>query len=129
MAHSRDANVQTTELSRAIWSIRKHNKMGTQTLGEALGVSHSAISRYESGSINPGIKVLLGLLPLAEAPWERRAVLHELKNRGFADILLSIRKAGLLSEPGSTSPVCEPMPANTISESPVSSDTLAEAAS
>ncbi|MBZ5584247.1 MAG: helix-turn-helix domain-containing protein [Acidobacteriia bacterium] len=54
-----------TELAQAIAELRHRNGWSTTEMARHLGVSHSSVSRYESGKMDPGILVLERLFWLA----------------------------------------------------------------
>jgi transcriptional regulator with XRE-family HTH domain len=95
-----------TEFARAVWSIRKHCRMGQTAFAAVIGVTPSQISRYESGLSKPDLKPLLKLLCEARTPIEQHPILQQLKDHGLDDVLRCLRLAGLLSQPSPTHTVC-----------------------
>ncbi len=66
-----------SDLAKVIRGIRHRQGMTTTVFGELLGVSHSQISRYESGKAVPGALPLGRLLHLAEGA-EKNPILKPL---------------------------------------------------
>lgn len=70
--------MNASPLAGAIKAIRKRRGQSMRAFSKSLGLSHSAVSGYESGRIIPSRSMLLLLLPLASEEAEKAPILEAL---------------------------------------------------